>query len=216
MPREVTCSACNHVLRIAEGSSSPWLTCPRCLARVVNPHALVQTPGAPGGIQREPPPARPAERLECPGCGQEVRAGWRLCPHCGVPIGARTAPRFDDSLERDVRRDSRAGLIVTITLAAFLLIGIILFLAHGGMALVGASKEGTSVVVIGGVMLLGIVAGVGAIAFRSKNRAVTAVSGVLGGLAVGAGAVLLVTLLMCLALLAAFQNFLETCSKCGR
>jgi hypothetical protein len=67
-----------------------------------------------------------------------------------------------------------------------------------------------------GVLVLGsIVAGVLAITYGSKNRTATTVSGIVGGLAFGAGAVLLVVLLFCLAALAAFQNFLETC-KCGK
>jgi hypothetical protein len=40
MPAEVTCSACGAPLQIPEGLRAPWVECPRCRSRVVNPHAL--------------------------------------------------------------------------------------------------------------------------------------------------------------------------------
>ena len=40
MPCEVFCSACGKVVSIPEGIRSPWVECPHCRARVVNPQAL--------------------------------------------------------------------------------------------------------------------------------------------------------------------------------
>jgi hypothetical protein len=216
MLEETTCSACHSVLRVEKGSTSPWLTCPRCLARVVNPAALVRTdlPSAPA--RTEPASAgQVAAASVCPGCGREVRSSWRACPECGEPL-RRSPPLPLDDLDRAAHRHNNGSRVVAIVLGVLVVFGIILFFAMGGVDLVNASKEGPAVLGIGVLVLGAIVAGVLAIACNSKNPTATAVSGIVGGVAFGAGAVLLVVLLFCLAALAAFQNFIETCSKCGR
>ena len=37
MPTELACPSCRKPLRIADGITRPWVTCPQCLARVANP-----------------------------------------------------------------------------------------------------------------------------------------------------------------------------------
>ena len=52
MPRETTCPSCGNVLSVPESVTKRWLTCPRCLASVGNPHVLLP----PEGITPAPPP----------------------------------------------------------------------------------------------------------------------------------------------------------------
>jgi hypothetical protein len=49
VPTQVTCPGCQRPLRIADGVTQPWVTCPRCLARVANPQA--QAAGGPDGLE---------------------------------------------------------------------------------------------------------------------------------------------------------------------
>jgi predicted RNA-binding Zn-ribbon protein involved in translation (DUF1610 family) len=213
MSHEIACSACHRILRVEKAPTSPWLTCPRCLARVVNPAALVRTdfPSAPARSE----PASPGEVAGAPtclGCGREVRGSWRVCPECGEPL-RRPALLPRDDLDRAAHRDNNGSRAVAIVLGVLVVLGIILFFALGGVDLVNASKEGPGVLGIGVLALGAIVVGVLAIAYNSKNPTATAVSGIVGGVTFGVGAVLLVVLLSCLAALAAFQNFIETCGK---
>jgi hypothetical protein len=39
VPTQVSCPGCNKPLRIADGVTRSWVTCPHCLARVANPQA---------------------------------------------------------------------------------------------------------------------------------------------------------------------------------
>jgi len=52
VPRETTCPSCGNVLSVPESVTKRWLTCPRCLASVGNPHVLLP----PEGITPAPPP----------------------------------------------------------------------------------------------------------------------------------------------------------------
>ena len=119
------------------------LTCPHCLALVVNPHALVRTD-------------QPA------------------------------APLRNDALDDEVRRDSRVAIVVAVVLGAIVLIGVIVFLNGGGPQLVSASPEGPIVFGIGVSVLGAIAAGTIALVATSKNKVVSALTGVVGGLFIGA------------------------------
>jgi hypothetical protein len=55
VPRETTCPSCGNVLSVPESVTKRWLTCPRCLASVGNPHVLLP----PEGVTPAPPPPRP-------------------------------------------------------------------------------------------------------------------------------------------------------------
>jgi amino acid transporter len=170
MPQTVTCRRCQRELHITRDSTSPWLTCPYCLARVVNPQSLVRRDLPTSSLHRE------YER---------------------------------DSVDVEVSRDSHGGLIAGILLGVFLLIGGILFISSGGIKMVTASKEGPAVFGIGILVLGSILAGTVFVVSTSKNRVVTAVTGVFGGLLLGAGVIVLLIILFCL-------GILQTCADMAK
>ena len=164
MTHEVTCRNCGRVLHIAEEDARPSLTCPRCLALVVDPRALVRT---------------------------------------DLPA----APRHKGALDDEVRRDSRGGTIVAAVLGAIVLVGVIVFLTSGGPQLVSASKDGPVVFGIGILVLGAIAAGTIVVVSTSKNKIVTALTGVVGGVFIGAGVVVLAIVLVCMGMLQTCANF---------
>jgi hypothetical protein len=192
MTHEVTCSSCKHLLRVSEGSRSPWLTCPRCLARVVNPAALVQT--GPPADRPEPPQRGPEERL-CPRCGRGVDPGWRACPICGTSLDARRSFLDADSLEREVRRDATGGHVIASILGVLVLIGLVLFFSAGGGRMLADNQAGFAwflllvfFTVVGGMILVG---------YTAESAAVKTVVGIVGGLILGVVAVVLSIMLLC-------------------
>jgi hypothetical protein len=117
-------------------------------------------------------------------------------------------------MDREATRDSSGARVVGIVLGVLLLFGVVVFFAQGGSSLLG--QAGPEVLVFF-LLLVGLmVGGVLTIVHGSKRPAGAAVSGILGGLAFGVGGVLLGVLIFCLVILAAFQNFIESCSRCGR
>ena len=48
MPHIITCTACRQAIEIPEANKNPWLNCPHCRTRNVNPAALEQA--APGKV----------------------------------------------------------------------------------------------------------------------------------------------------------------------
>jgi hypothetical protein len=110
-----------------------------------------------------------------------------------------------------VSRDA-AGAGYGIVLLVFLvLLGVILFFSFGGLRLVAAGKEMPILLVVGLVGFGAILAGLFSITAGKKQGAGGRASGILGGVAIGAGVVLLVVTFSCLAVVAVF---LETCGKC--
>jgi hypothetical protein len=179
---------------------------------VVNPAALIQT-GPPSDRPGPPPGRRETDESRCPACDRSVDPEWRVCPLCGTSLHEFRRLAADDSLERDVRRDSTGGHIFASVLGGIVLVGIILFFVFGGGELVSGSPEGPVIVLIGGTALVGLAVGLCVLGYKSKNPTTRTVSGVLGGLAIGAGGVALVVLLMCFAIMASITNFLTSC-KC--
>ena len=215
MAREATCFSCRHVLLVSPDAQGRWLTCPRCLASVGNPFVLLpaQPPAAPTSPpvtnEAQPPPT---ESGVCPWCDQRVQPTWRVCPHCERPLRAVSRRAGAHSTDDEVRQDSRVGFSLVGVLVGLLVVGLSVFFSMGGGNLAAASPEGTSVLVIGIGVLVAIAIGLIVIVSTTKDPAVTAVSGVVGGLALGGGAVLLVVALSCLAVMAMITNIL-TC-KC--
>jgi hypothetical protein len=168
---------------------------------VVNPHALVRTDLPSPPVPREVG----ANESTCPTCGKPVARIWRLCPYCEEPIRRRAAIGSRDSLDDEVRRDSRGGLGAAIGIGVLLMIGVIVFLASGGPKLVSSSKDGPAVFGIGILLLGAILAGIIAVVTTSKSKAVTALTSVFGGLLIGAGLVVLFLILICLGALQTCQ-----------
>ncbi len=105
-----------------------------------------------------------------------------------------------------MRRDSRGGTIVAAVLGVIVLICVVVFLSSGGPQLVSASKEGPVVFGIGILVLGAIAAGTIAVVSTSKNKIVTALTGVFGGLFIGAGVVVLAIVLTCMGILQTFAT----------
>jgi hypothetical protein len=136
--RELTCPSCGHVLQVSEEMQEPWITCPRCLAGIHTPLEQAITATEPAAAATAPTEAqRPPI---CPGCGKNIDAQWRFCPHCNYRLGSRRE-RFDARVpERDIRRDAKrtgAGLILLANLGA-IGIGGNLLAAFGVAANVGS------------------------------------------------------------------------------
>jgi hypothetical protein len=209
MPRQVTCPSCQNRLVVFPDDLERWLTCPRCLTSVGNPNVLLTTEPVSPASELE----APRQRL-CPSCDRPVESGWRACPFCEEPLRrARPARRPGSDVDIDVRRDSNGGIIVAAVLGGLLLLGVVMFFAMDGPKLVGSSKDGPTVLAVGVVILGLVVGGCVAIAIGVKKKEATLVSGILGGAAVGTGIVLLFVLLACLSIVAAIDNFFQTCSK---
>src|SRR5688572_24422685 len=45
VPHTITCTGCRAAIEIADAQQDPWVNCPHCQARNVNPVALQQTLG---------------------------------------------------------------------------------------------------------------------------------------------------------------------------
>lgn len=206
MSREATCVRCQHVLHVSPDAQSLWLTCPRCLASVGNPNRVLPAEPPTTAVTSAPAPWAIPQGLSCPWCDYKVEATWRVCPHCGRTL-AREGPKSSRaSLDAEVRRDSRGVNVVALVLGVLLMVGAVLFVAVGGPMAVQSSKDGAAVVGVGILALGAFVGGLIAMAVGARNRAVTVVSGVVGGVVLGVGAVLLVVLLLCMSIVAAFAN----------
>jgi hypothetical protein len=206
MATQVTCSSCGHTLRVADDDPDRWLTCPRCLARVVNTRALV-TADSP---RRQRPDEPSGEDRACLECGREVKRSWRICPFCEAPlrgVRGRSLPSVDD----DVRRDTKGlgiGLIVLTLLGGA---GIIVFLCGGGLAnmrMAETRQAATVATVVGIVLFIPAIAGI-VLAVRSKDSGSRVVGGVLGGVGVG-----LLVLAVCVSFLVyTVSSCLEPCDN---
>lgn len=142
--------------------------------------------------------------LTCPHCLALVAN-----PHALVRADLPAALPYTDSLDAEVQRDSHGGAVVAGVLAGMVLLGVFGFLASGGLNQVSLSSA-VSVVLGLGILVLGAIAtGTIAIASSSKSRAASTVTGVLGGLFIGAGVVVLIVVLMCM-------GIWQTCTHLGK
>jgi hypothetical protein len=226
---KVTCPVCHSTLRIPEGVAGRWVSCPRCLASILNPE-----PSPAGAFRPEEP-----SRTTCPWCGERVEAAWRVCPYCeeslqpggqasGVvileqeqrspsPVSRRTrARRPGVPVDREVQQDTKGVLIGLGVMTAMILLGILIFAGLGGGDLVGASKEGPFILGMGILFLGAIGVCVFALVAKTPSSGGKVLSGLLGGLAVGATVALSVTLLAICAFFSFVISVLDTCTKCGR
>ena len=104
MSNVVDCPECKTRLRVAEGTRAPFLSCPRCLARVANPQAAVDASASPVA----------AVPLTCPACTKPVEAVMLFCPHCEEPLREYRNEPVDGTVRRDSRRTSVALIVLAV------------------------------------------------------------------------------------------------------
>jgi hypothetical protein len=195
MPFRITCPACRHVLTITEDVKDAWLTCPRCLAKVVNPGALVRGQRPPGSGPTPREESSLAASPTCPHCDKPVQPSWRRCPFCEAPLRPQRRSKPIRTADSDVRRDTGligGGLVLVGLLGG---LGIIFFLCGGGLNQMKASEirdVGVFTGILGVVLLSAVVGGI-VLAAMGKNLGLR-----IGGTVVGAAAV--VALVVALAL----------------
>src|SRR5579871_3515379 len=128
MSLTATCDACQRHLWV-DDVNEQWLTCPRCLHALRNPWH--------GRIAAEPvPPSAPEKAASaCVLCGEELKAHWRVCPQCNTPVRRPSRRSAETGVDRAVSRDGKGSLIGLCVLGGLLLLGVILFLASGGVQL---------------------------------------------------------------------------------
>jgi hypothetical protein len=181
MATPLTCSSCGHTLRIAGDETDRWLTCPRCLARVVNPNALMTA-----DARRERAAEPSGEEPICPECGREVKRSWRMCPFCEAPLRrarARSLPSVDD----EVRRDTTGLGIGLIVLAVLGGVGIIVFLCGGGlkdMRMADTQAVAMGAILFGIFLLVPAIAGI-VLTVRGREPGSRILGGILGAVGVG-------------------------------
>jgi hypothetical protein len=195
MTQRVECPGCRRTLAVPDWTEGPWVTCPRCLARVPNPAAADSY--------------RPewAGRRRCPRCGKEVERLWVSCPFCEEPLRG-------GGLDLDVRRDRRATNVFVILLAVVGAIGIALMTAQAAMAAANPyyPQYGPLITLTVGLLFLtGLVTFI--VFLRSGGRPGAAgVRRVVVGTLATAGAVIGGGVLLCLTLLV---FFLALCAANG-
>lgn len=193
MPYTQECASCKAVLRIADFVRSPWLTCPRCLAKVMNPGSVAGASGAqecPQCKKKNSPKARrciycggalgdeaapaPAGRAPCPVCAEEIPSSATVCPLCLEPLTSGGRFRFADD---DVDRDSTFIGRTMIPMAALGALGVFVF--------VGASEAMAPAVRPFLAILVGMIAVLGFVLSRMKENKAAQGFGrlILGGLA---------------------------------
>ncbi len=155
MAQRVPCPGCGKTLRIPDGVTAPWLSCPHCLAQLPNPQAAA-------GIQTTP--SAPAARTTCPACGETIEGTWRYCPVCREDLRRPGGPRGSAVPDVDVRRAQRGTSVFLILLAVLGGLGF----AYGVLVSVAMLGEGTA---WPAAIFLAIVLGIGALsAVRVYDR----------------------------------------------
>jgi hypothetical protein len=202
MPREVTCPSCKHRLRVPADATEKWLTCPRCLASIGNPNVL---PAPDAVTASEPPPPEPVAPAEerpaartCPNCERPVERGWRFCPYCEEELRRPRTAGKAGRLEGDVQRDTTGGIIVASVLGGLLLLGIILFFAMDGPRMLGKDQDAHAGFIMGGSAVVLVMVGATVAALTARNKTVSLVSGLVGGIVFGVGVVFMAFSLFCI------------------
>jgi Double zinc ribbon len=200
VPRETTCPSCGNVLSVPDTVTKRWLTCPRCLASVGNPHVLLPAEGVTPGPAAAPP--APDEAV-CPACGRRVEPGWRVCPNCEAPLGrSPVSVRRADADDEAVGDTKGVGLILVV-LGLLGAVGVIFFLCGGGANRLTDAKHAAAVSFFVTFVLLGLV-----VAGMSISATGRQVAGRVLSMALGAAAVVLLTGVF---ILAAFVYSVASC-----
>jgi Double zinc ribbon len=200
MDLATSCPRCKHRLRVATGIDSRWVTCPRCLASVGNPHLLEAVVAMDDSTVTGTTYELAPDERKCPACGRSVEPGWRRCPHCEeyLRFERRRVRRRPRAADEDVRRDSRGANAGFLVLGGLVVAGAILFfIFFQGLDLALSSKQPQNIVGFCLIVLAIFLGGLVAIAVGSSSTAIRIVTGVLGGLTVGATLVCLVIFVFC-------------------
>ncbi len=155
MPQRIPCPGCGKPLRIPDGVTDPWLSCPHCLAQLTNPQAAA-------GIQTTP--SSPAPRTTCPACGGSVEGSWRYCPMCQEDLRRPGLQKRSPGADVDVRRAQRGTSVFLVLLAVLGGLGF----GYGVLVSVALLDEGTAWPL---AIFLALVLGIGALsAVRVYNK----------------------------------------------
>jgi hypothetical protein len=156
MTQRIPCPGCGKALRIPDGVTDPWLSCPSCLAQFPNPRAsasIQTTPSPPAaGIRTAPSP--PVPKTTCPACGETIESTWRYCPFCQEDLRGPGGPRRIAGTDVDVRRDQRGTSVFLILLAVLGGLGF----GYGLLGSLAGLSDGTAWPL---VLFLAVVLGIG-------------------------------------------------------
>jgi ribosomal protein S27E len=195
MSLQVQCPDCQVRLNVADDLTEPWISCPRCLARLPNPRESARTP----------PPlpadfARPDRQFNCPACGKTVRSIMLFCPHCEEPLREHLNEPLDSAARKDGQRTSVA-LIILAVLGALPIFQLLL-------ATLGGAVQGEVEGFVGGGTVLLVLFAVGALItyIRANQRGQSVRPGRLilntmafaGAFVVGCFAMVLFAFLICM------------------
>jgi hypothetical protein len=199
VPRETTCPSCGNVLSVPETVTKRWLTCPRCLASVGNPHVL----RPPEGVIPAPAAPAPAPEASCPGCGRRVEPGWRVCPSCEAPLGRTPAARRTAYADDEAVGDTKGVGLILVVLGLLGSVGVIFFLCGGGADKLTDAKHAAAIAFFVAFVLLAVV-----VAGMSISATGRRVAGRVLSMALGATAIVLLTGVF---ILAAFVYSVASC-----
>ncbi len=201
MSERIKCPSCSAGLILPESVRGSPATCPRCLAMVSVP----ETGREPDAIQAE----RPQERecaFSCPRCGRTVEAIWITCPWSEEPLRGRERGR-NGAADLNVRCDTKRTSYLVIVLAVIGGLGVGglgLCALVGGVSLVGDDPYSALQILAAPLLALLFLTGISTLIVFVRSRGNPGAIGfcrvAVGTLAL-AGAVILVGLLLCLALI---------------
>ena len=192
MPYRIGCPKCNATLKVPEEVRDRWITCPRCLASVMNPdRGVTEEP-----VIEPPEPRRLSEddSPTCRECGEEVEARWRYCPYCLASLRGGSRYRSIKRADADAKDD--LGWIGFCMVAAGLL-GLFSLIALPVLGTVSISGE--AVIVIGGGILILVLAGMG-IGIASRDEGARTGVSIMGGITVGIVLACLIPIAFCMGL----------------
>lgn len=219
MARVVRCPRCQHELHVDAEIQGRWITCPRCLSSIalteVNQQIQAPVPATPAPVA-----ALAGAERSCRRCGYPLQAGWRSCPHCGArqrPPGMRPIAHPDT----EARTDMTVTGACLATLAILLVLGFVFFASTFGGdpelgRFVASDPTASSVMVLGGGLLVLILAGSVALILTSKESSTKMLATVIGTPGLVAGGLFLAVVLFVCMVIFAFQQCLNGCTNLGK
>ncbi len=217
MPQRITCDNCRHVLRVPDHVTDLVLTCPRCLAKVVNADVVLRT-APPAGATPSPSAESAPGSASCPGCARRIETAWNYCPFCNAALQKQEAPPAPGiaSPDADVQFDTRGTGLGLLILAVMAAAGLGLFYLGGGFDLVRGVPGGPAIGGIGVLFVLIALAAIALLRTPSQRTPAGVARGFMGGCAVTATVAVVLLALLCAAVVSAVLTFVQTCAEaCG-